>query len=141
MGIRGGWASAAVGHPWRLGIRGGWEGTKIGAGPIPIETAEGWLLIYHGALTFLNGFVYAFSAALLDLEQPWEVIRHGQPYLLAPKTFYENVGDVTNVAFPCAALYGEPSGRIAIYYGGADAVTAFAFRKMDELLDWLKTKG
>ncbi|HMB89414.1 MAG TPA: hypothetical protein VKP65_01115, partial [Rhodothermales bacterium] len=26
----------------------GWESKKIGAGPTPIETEEGWLLIYHG---------------------------------------------------------------------------------------------
>jgi beta-1,4-mannooligosaccharide/beta-1,4-mannosyl-N-acetylglucosamine phosphorylase len=27
---------------------GGWQGTKIGAGPTPIETRDGWLMIYHG---------------------------------------------------------------------------------------------
>ncbi len=25
-----------------------WEAAKIGAGPTPVETSEGWLLIYHG---------------------------------------------------------------------------------------------
>ncbi|NCF69455.1 MAG: hypothetical protein GWP61_26175 [Chloroflexi bacterium] len=60
------------------------------------------------------------------------------PYLLAPQTLYECVGDVPNVAFPCAALYDQPTDRIAIYYGGADTVTALAFCKMDEILDWLK---
>jgi beta-1,4-mannooligosaccharide/beta-1,4-mannosyl-N-acetylglucosamine phosphorylase len=128
-------------HRFVMGTRGGWESTKIGAGPIPIETAEGWLMIYHGVLTTCNGFVYAFGAALLDLDQPWKVIRRGQPYLLAPQTLYECVGDVPNVAFPCAALYDKPSGRLAIYYGGADTVTALAFCKMDELLDWLKVNG
>jgi beta-1,4-mannooligosaccharide/beta-1,4-mannosyl-N-acetylglucosamine phosphorylase len=29
----------------------GWQSTKVGAGPTPIETTEGWLLIDHGALT------------------------------------------------------------------------------------------
>ena len=28
----------------------GWESKKIGAGPIPIETSEGWLVFYHGVL-------------------------------------------------------------------------------------------
>jgi beta-1,4-mannooligosaccharide/beta-1,4-mannosyl-N-acetylglucosamine phosphorylase len=60
------------------------------------------------------------------------------PYLLAPQTLYECVGDVPNVAFPCAALYDQPTDRFAIYYGGADTVTALAFCKMDEILDWLK---
>jgi beta-1,4-mannooligosaccharide/beta-1,4-mannosyl-N-acetylglucosamine phosphorylase len=128
-------------HRYVMGTRGGWESTKIGAGPIPIETSEGWVMIYHGVLTSCNGFVYAFGAALLDLDEPWKVIRRGVPYLLAPQTLYECVGDVPNVAFPCAALYDEPTQRVAVYYGGADTVTALAFCKMDELLDWLKVNG
>ena len=125
-------------HRFVMGTKGGWQRTKIGAGPIPIETPEGWLIIYHGVLTSCNGFVYAFGAALLDLDRPWRVIYRGEPYLLVPQTLYECVGDVPNVAFPCAALYDEPTGRMAIYYGGADTVTALAFCKMDELLAWLK---
>ena len=128
-------------HRYVMGVAGGWQSTKIGAGPVPIETEEGWLLFYHGVLTSCNGFVYSFGAALLDLEEPWKVIYRGEPYLLAPKTLYENVGDVPNVAFPCAALYDEPSGRLAIYYGGADTVTALAFCQLDEVLDWLKTNS
>jgi beta-1,4-mannooligosaccharide/beta-1,4-mannosyl-N-acetylglucosamine phosphorylase len=45
---------------------------------------------------------------------------------------------VPNVAFPCAALVDQPSGRIAIYYGGADTVTALAFARVDEVLDFIK---
>jgi beta-1,4-mannooligosaccharide/beta-1,4-mannosyl-N-acetylglucosamine phosphorylase len=30
------------------GGSGWWQGTKIGAGAVPIETTEGWLLLYHG---------------------------------------------------------------------------------------------
>ena len=43
-----------------------WQCMKIGAGPVPIETSEGWLLIYHGVLHSCNGYVYAFGSALLD---------------------------------------------------------------------------
>ena len=53
--------------------------------------------------------------------------------------YYECVGDVPNVAFPCATLYDQPTGRIALYYGGADTVTALAFAKLDEILDFIKT--
>lgn len=125
-------------HRFVMGTKGGWQSTKIGAGPTPIETPEGWLLFYHGVLTSCNGFTYSFGAALLDLDKPWKVIYRGAPYLLSPQTDYECVGDTPNVAFPCAALYDQPSGRIAIYYGGADTVTALAFCKMDEVLDFLK---
>lgn len=125
-------------HRFVMGAGEGWQSTKIGAGPIPIETSQGWLIFYHGVLTSCNGFVYSFGAALLDLHEPWKVIARGAPYLLSPQTLYECVGDVPNVAFPCAALHDEPTGRIAIYYGAADTVTALAFCKRDEVLDWLK---
>ena len=119
----------------------GWQSTKIGAGPNPIETTAGWLLFYHGVLTSCNGFVYSFSAALLDLDQPWKVIYRAAPYLLSPQRDYECVGDVPNVAFPCAALCDAETGRIAIYYGGADTVTALAFAHVDEVLDFLKANS
>jgi beta-1,4-mannooligosaccharide/beta-1,4-mannosyl-N-acetylglucosamine phosphorylase len=115
----------------------GWQSTKIGAGPTPIETTEGWLMIYHGVLTSCNGFVYSFGAALLDLEKPWKVIYRTKPYLLNPRENYECVGDVPNVVFPCAALVDPPSDRIAIYYGGADTVTCIAFAKFSELMDFI----
>lgn len=125
-------------HRHVMGTRGSWESTKIGAGPIPIETTEGWLLIYHGVLTSCNGFVYHYGAALLDLEQPWKVRYRGQPYLMSPQRDYECVGDVPNVVFPCAALCDAPTGRLAIYYGAADTVTCLAFARVDELIDWIK---
>jgi beta-1,4-mannooligosaccharide/beta-1,4-mannosyl-N-acetylglucosamine phosphorylase len=128
------------GHRYVMGTRSAtWHATKVGAGPTPIETPEGWLVFYHGVLTSCNGFVYSFGAALLDLEQPWKVIHRGGPYLLSPQTIYECVGDVPNVAFPCAALYDEPTGRIAIYYGYADTVTALAFTRIQDVLEFLKT--
>jgi len=48
------------------------------------------------------------------------------------------LADVPNVVFPCATLYDQPIGRIAIYYGGADTITALAFTKMDAVLEFLK---
>lgn len=128
-------------HRYVMGTAGGWQSTKIGAGPIPIETSEGWLLIYHGVLTSCNGFVYSFGAALLDLEQPWKVIARGEPYLLAPQAPYERVGDVPNVAFPCAALVDGDSGRLAIYYGGADTVVGLAFGYVHEIVDFVKSNA
>lgn len=118
-----------------------WQSTKIGAGPTPIETDEGWLLIYHGVLTSCNGFVYSMGAALLDLDQPWKVIARAAPYLMSPQMHYECVGDVPNVVFPCAALHDAPSGRLAIYYGAADTVTGLAFAQIDELVDFIKTNS
>ncbi len=127
-------------HRWVLGP-GSWCYTKVGAGPTPIETSEGWLLIYHGVLTSCNGYVYSMSAVLLDLDQPWKVICRAAPYLMSPQTIYECVGDVPNVVFPCAALTDGATGRMAVYYGAADTVTALAFTHVDDLVDWVKTEA
>lgn len=128
-------------HRFVMGATNGWQSTKIGAGPIPIETNDGWLLIYHGVLTSCNGFVYSFGAALLDLDEPWKVIYRGEPYLLAPQAPYERTGDVPNVAFPCAALLDAPTGRMAIYYGGADTVVCLAFGYLDQVIEFVKTNS
>jgi beta-1,4-mannooligosaccharide/beta-1,4-mannosyl-N-acetylglucosamine phosphorylase len=122
----------------RSGGLGWWQGVKIGAGPVPIETCEGWLLFYHGVSGPCNGFVYSMGAALLDLDEPQRVIYRTRDYLLTPEKEYETVGFVPNVAFPCATLVDADSGRIAIYYGAADTYTAVAFAQVDELLDHLK---
>lgn len=116
------------------GSHSGWQATKIGPGPTPIETDEGWLLLYHGVLNSCNGFVYRVGCALLDLEEPWRVKMRSRFYALGPEELYECVGDVPNVTFPCAALTDPPTGRIAVYYGCADTVTGLAFTTVDDLL-------
>ncbi|MDI9499027.1 MAG: glycoside hydrolase family 130 protein [Bacillota bacterium] len=127
-------------HRFVFGAYGdGWQSKKVGAGPIPIETSEGWLMIYHGVLNSCNGFVYSFGAALLDLDEPWKVIRRSRDYLIAPWMNYECVGDVPNVTFPCAALVDQDTGRLAVYYGCADTVTGLAFAYVDDILAWLET--
>ncbi len=118
-----------------------WQCTKIGAGPVPIETTEGWLMFYHGVLTSCNGFVYSMGAALLDIDKPWKVIYRSREYLLNPRQIYECVGDVPNVVFPCASLQDSDSGKIAIYYGCADTVTGLAFCYVDEVIDYLRANS
>ena len=124
-------------HRHVMGPSKGWESTKIGAGPIPIETDRGWLIFYHGVLTSCNGYVYSFSAALLDKDEPWKVLKRGKDYLISPQTYYECVGDVQNVTFPCANLVDAETGRIAIYYGCADTVTSLCFTTVDDVIDYL----
>lgn len=130
-------------HRFVMGSKGRawWEDTKIGAGPTPIETSEGWLMIYHGVANTCNGMVYSMGAALLDPDQPWKVIHRTNQYLLAPEEPYETTGFVPNVIFPCATLHDEATGRLAIYYGAADTVTALAFTKVDLLLEFVKSNS
>jgi beta-1,4-mannooligosaccharide/beta-1,4-mannosyl-N-acetylglucosamine phosphorylase len=115
-----------------------WQSTKVGAGPTPIETPAGWLVLYHGVLTSCNGFVYSMGAALLDLDEPWKVVARGRDYLLAPQALYEQVGDVPNVVFPCAALVDHEADRVSIYYGGADTVVCLAHGHLSQLLDFVR---
>ena len=116
----------------------GWSWTKLGAGPIPIEIDEGWLLIFHGVGTTCNGMIYSMGAAILDKDEPWKVKYRCKPYIFHPTEIYECVGDVPNVTFPCAALTDAATGRIAIYYGAADTVVALAFTQVDELVKFIK---
>jgi beta-1,4-mannooligosaccharide/beta-1,4-mannosyl-N-acetylglucosamine phosphorylase len=81
------------------------------------------------------------GAALLDIDQPWKVLYRTRPYILSPQTLYECVGDVPNVAFPCAALADADTGRIAVYYGAADTVTGLAFTQVDELINFIKNNS
>ena len=114
-----------------------WEMTKVGAGPTPIETDEGWLLFYHGVLTSCNGFSYSMGAALLDKDEPWKVLHRADSFLLAPHEPYECFGDVPNVVFPCSALADAETGRIALYYGAADTCVALAFTTVDETIRYI----
>lgn len=115
-----------------------WQSHKIGPGSVPIETDEGWLMIYHGVIRTCNGLVYRIGCALLDIDEPWKVKERSAYYILGPQELYELTGDVPNVTFPCATLTDADTGRIAIYYGCADTVTGLAFTTVDELLNFMK---
>lgn len=115
-----------------------WQCMKIGAGPVPIETSEGWLLFYHGVLRSCNGYVYSFGSALLDIDEPWKVICRSGQYLISPQKEYECVGDVPNVCFPCAELHDPITGKVAIYYGCADTVTGLAFGYIQEIIEFTR---
>ena len=118
-----------------------WQCTKIGAGPVPILTKEGWLLIYHGVINTCNGFRYAIGGAILDTHRPDKVLYRSQLYLLGPKVSYELAGDVPNVVFPCAALHDEKEDKISIYYGAADTSVALCFGKLSEVIAFIKTNS
>ncbi len=128
-------------HLMSSGGKNWWQSTKIGAGPVPIETKEGWLLFYHGVITTCNGFVYSMGAAVLELDDPSKVLYRTRDYLLTPEKEYETVGFVPNVVFPCATLSDADTGRIAIYYGAADTYTAIAFAQVDELITYIKNNS
>ena len=125
-------------HVMERGGNGWWQGLKIGGGPAPIETSEGWLMLYHGVANTCNGYVYSMGAAILDIKEPSKVLYRSKNYILTPEMPYEEVGFVPNVVFPCATIHDPQTGRIAIYYGAADSYVALAFTTVDILIDYIK---
>lgn len=118
-----------------------WQSLKIGPGPAPIETSEGWLIFYHGTAKTCNGFVYSVGCALLDINDPSKVLKRSSAFLLTPEEDYEVVGFVGNVCFPVACLADSKTGRIAIYYGASDTYTCLAFTTIDRVLEHLNKYG
>lgn len=115
-----------------------WKNTKLGAGPVPIETTEGWLLIYHGVCTTCSGYIYSIGAAILDIDNPSKILHNCENYILTPEEPYETTGFVPNVCFPCATLQDADTGRLAVFYGAADTYSALAFTQVDELIAYIK---
>ena len=121
---------------------GGWQSTKIGAGPMPIETSEGWLLFYHGVLTSLQRLrLQLWGAALLDLDQPWKVIYRTAPYLLSP-------ADALRVRRRCAERRLPVRGAVRRGHRPdrhllrrADTVTGLAFTTVDEVIAFTKANS
>lgn len=114
-----------------------WDCDRVGLGPPPIETPEGWLIIYHGARNTASGTIYKIGLALLDLES-LDVIRRSRDWSLKPQEYYERVGDVNNVVFPCGAVVDEKTNELLVYYGAADSVVALATANLDDILSYLE---
>jgi beta-1,4-mannooligosaccharide/beta-1,4-mannosyl-N-acetylglucosamine phosphorylase len=114
-----------------------WDANKIGLSSPPIETVEGWLLIYHGVRVTGAGVIYRVGLALLDLEDPRRIIRRGDEWVMSPREPYEIIGDVGYVVFPCGQVVDEVTGELRLYYGAADSSIAVAHGNIDEMLDWL----
>jgi predicted GH43/DUF377 family glycosyl hydrolase len=112
------------------------ETSHIGPGAPPIETKDGWLLIYHAAEKREKGLVYHASAALLDLNNPQKVIGRLTKPILSPAEYYERHGYVNYVVFPTGtAIFDD---LLYIYYGAADDKIAVASLNLNDLLNELK---
>jgi predicted GH43/DUF377 family glycosyl hydrolase len=112
------------------------ESSHIGSGAPPIETADGWLLIYHAAEDTPQGFVYHATAALLDLQDPRKEVARLREPLLSPTFPWEQHGVVSNIIFPSGTAVFDDT--LYIYYGAADQCVATASVKLSDLLNELK---
>jgi predicted GH43/DUF377 family glycosyl hydrolase len=114
-----------------------WDADKIGLGPPPLATSEGWLMMYHGAHQTASGPIYRVGLALLDLEHPEVVLRRSEDWVMAPTANYEAVGDVDKVFFPNGWVLDEAADRLSLYYGAGDTVIGFAQARFSELMDYV----
>ena len=113
-------------------------GDKIGPGAPPIKTKYGWLNIFHGVRSTMDGNPYVLGVALHDLADPSKVKVSNIPILFPSKADCKVEADdyihVPNVVFCCGALRKE-DGTIFIYYGGNDTVMNVAFSHEDILAE------
>ncbi len=116
----------------------------VGAGPPPLETREGWLLLYHGVAThFQSVNIYQVGAVLLDREDPRRVLARTAANILEPRPLYELTGQVPNVVFPggmtCDRFEADgcapPEARLCVYYGAADTAVCVATTTVAAVLD------
>jgi predicted GH43/DUF377 family glycosyl hydrolase len=119
---------------------GWWDANKIGLSPPPIETPDGWLMIYHGVKQNAAGCIYRIGIALFELERPEICIKRCNDWIFGPEEKYELEGDVNKVVFPCGYTIGPDKDTINIYYGAADTSIALATASIKELLHWLDTQ-
>ena len=131
------WGKAELLLPVRSGPW--WDGVRVGAGLPPIETKEGWLLIYHGVKELAGSPIYRLGAALLDLKTPHMVTARTRRWLLSPQERYEQSGDAPNVVFACGGFVRD--GELWMYYGAADSSICLAKAKMKDIMAFLERES
>jgi predicted GH43/DUF377 family glycosyl hydrolase len=123
----------------RLG--GWWDANRIGLTCPPIETPQGWLVIYHGVRVNADGPIYRLGLALFDLNSPERCLKRGDEWVFGPQESYELRGDVDQVVFPCGYTLGADGDTLNLYYGAADTSIAMATGSVRAMLDWLDEHG
>lgn len=118
-----------------------WDANKIGLSPPPIETAHGWLMIYHGVKHNGSGVIYRLGLALFDLSNPEYCLKSGDEWVFAPEASYERHGDVDKVIFPCGYTLAADGDTVRLYYGAADTSIAMATGSVRAMLQWLEERG
>lgn len=128
-------------HRILINARGGawWDGYKVGLCAQPLETPDGWLILYHGVRETASGAIYRLGLALLDLENPEKVLRRSDEWVFGPHETYEKEGDVRDVVFPCGWVLDKENGKIKMYYGAADSRIALARASLNDVLAYIRS--
>ncbi|MDP1689671.1 MAG: hypothetical protein Q8L52_00460 [bacterium] len=114
-----------------------WHVHVRSAGPPPIKTNKGWLVLYH-AHDAKEPSRYKLGAMLLDLVDPTKILYRAAAPVLSPDEHYENHGK-PGIVYACGAVVRN--GTLFVYYGGADKVVCVATAPLDSFLDALVRGG
>ncbi len=110
-----------------------WDSFIRGAGPPPVRTDRGWLLLYH-AIDERDPGRYKLGAMLLDLTDPTKMLYRATAPILSPDEPYENHGK-PGIVYACGAVVRD--GTLYVYYGGADKVICVATAPLNSFLNEL----
>lgn len=110
-----------------------WHVHVRSAGPPPIKTDRGWLVLYH-ANDAHESYKYKVGAMLLDLNDPSKIIHRAAAPVITPNEHYENEGK-PGIVYACGAVVRD--GILYVYYGGGDRVVCVATAHLATFLDAL----
>ena len=110
-----------------------WHTHVRSAGPPPIRTDRGWLVLYH-AHEAKEPSRYKLGAMLLDLDDPTKILHRAIAPILSPDEQYENDGK-PGIVYACGAVVRD--GKLFVYYGGADKVICVATAPLRDFLNAL----
>jgi beta-1,2-mannobiose phosphorylase / 1,2-beta-oligomannan phosphorylase len=112
-----------------------WDSKKVGAGAPPMETKDGWLLIYQ-SVGYQDSSRYKIGAMMLDRDNPAKVLYRTHAPIIEPNEAYENEGFKAGVVYPCGSVI--MNDKLNIYYGGADTVVCAATCDLNMFLHEMK---
>ncbi len=142
-------ASSRFGKKWKenitpfIGPRDGYfDSVHVEMGPPPIETDEGWLVLYHGVDEYA---VYRLGYLLLDLDNPMNIIKRSDEAIFEPSEGYEldietdqedllEGGKVQPLVVFCNGAILDDNNELKIYYGAGDSVVRTATAKLKDVL-------
>lgn len=131
--------------------KGDWDYGRKGAGPPPIKTKEGWLLLYHAVVDsnkfkrennleygiILEEFLsYFVGAALFDLKNPKKIIAKSNSPIISPSKYGKMLLENKIVVFPTGIVMDNDN--LLIFSGEGDRITTVKKISLQEILKALK---
>ena len=111
-----------------------WDFNRIGCSvpPFRINTGE-WMLIYYGIKNTSSGPLFRIGVAILDKDDPSLVVKRTNIPILAPREYYERIGDINNLIFSCGAIV--EGNMLKLYYGASHSCICLGTTNIDYIME------